>query len=73
MAATSMGAMFAKIYLENKTAVVYFDLNFMYQPEFQEIYIKSHLRAAPYFIGFYAGYFYCNHSSGKKFLNVVRK
>lgn len=72
-AVTSMTAIFAKIYLEKRPGVIYFDLNFIYQPEFRDIYIKSHLRAAPYFIGFYAGYFYYKHSSSQKFLNAVSK
>lgn len=71
LAAASVLATFFKIYLEERPPMLLFYPNLLKDQEFQVTYTKTHLRAAPYFIGLYAGYFYHKHYGTKKRLSVV--
>lgn len=43
----------------------------LHSPHFTEVYIKTHTRATPYFIGCIAGYFYYKRGGQQKQLGVV--
>lgn len=63
---------FLKIYVEERTPLLLAYPNLIKDPEFEATYIKTHLRAAPYFIGLYFGYLYCkNYSDKKRRINEV--
>lgn len=62
---------FLKIYSEERTALLLLYPVLMKDPEFEDSYIKSHLRAAPYFIGLCVGYLYCKHYDTRRRMNVV--
>lgn len=68
---TSIAATFIKVYSEQLSALPYLDVNITKRPEFDQVYIKSHLRAAPYFIGFYAGYLHDKYYNTTGRLNLV--
>ncbi|PNF30393.1 hypothetical protein B7P43_G13251 [Cryptotermes secundus] len=66
---------FLVTYLDHKPALVNFYIDFLLAPRgndvYQSVYIKSHTRASPYFVGLALGYLLYNHLNGKQKIGMV--
>lgn len=69
--AASVVGTFLKIYTEERTVFMLTYPNLLKDSELHETYIKSHLRAAPYFIGLGFGYYLCKHYVSERRISVV--
>lgn len=73
MAVSSVAANFAVVYFQRRTALLLQYPHVFNDSEFYVTYNKSHLRAAPYFIGLYGGYFYYRNYATQKRMKLVIK